>query len=110
MVIQAFSVGGVYQGQGVGVRVPSDNTVRPFSQTPIEGLIILQAITDINSASIACNTGYMQPVSQTVIQVPAGSKVTAHFHHKSTGYVGPDPADPLDPTNKGPVIAYLWVS
>ncbi|KAF8895347.1 glycoside hydrolase [Infundibulicybe gibba] len=90
-VFSAVSVNGVSQGQGVGVRVPTSNT----------------AITDITSPNLICNTGFIQPVSQTVIKVAAGSQVTAQFHHTSAGYVGLDPADPLDPTNKGPVIAYL---
>ncbi|KAJ6559069.1 glycoside hydrolase [Mycena vulgaris] len=84
----ALSVNGVDQGHGVGVR----------------------AITDLSSASMACNTGFVQPVSQTVIPVSAGSNVTAQFHHTSAGYVGPDPADPIDSTNKGPVIAYLIIA
>ncbi|GLB38358.1 putative glycosyl hydrolase family 61 [Lyophyllum shimeji] len=90
-VFSAVSVNGVDQGHAVGVRVPASNA----------------AITDITSNDIICNTGFIQPVSQAVITVPAGSQVTAQFHHTSAGYVGPDPADPLDPTNKGPVMAYL---
>ncbi|KAF5360689.1 hypothetical protein D9756_004861 [Leucocoprinus leucothites] len=88
-VFSAVSVGGAYQGQGVGVRVPSTNT----------------PVTDITSSSIACNAG-VSPTSD-VIHVAAGSQVTAHFHRLPTGYNGPDPSDPLDPTNKGPAIAYL---
>ncbi|KAJ6559066.1 glycosyl hydrolase family 61-domain-containing protein [Mycena vulgaris] len=90
-VFSALSVNGVDQGHGVGVRVPISNA----------------AITDLSSASMACNTGFVQPVSQTVIPVSAGSNVTAQFHHTSAGFIGPDPADPIDATNKGPVIAYL---
>ncbi|KXN88112.1 putative endo-beta-1,4-glucanase D [Leucoagaricus sp. SymC.cos] len=88
-VFSAVSVDGQYQGQGVGVRVPSSNA----------------PVTDISSSSIICNTGVSQP--SDVIQVSAGKQVTAHFHHLPTGYAGPDPSDPLDPTNKGPIIAYL---
>ncbi|KAG6916440.1 hypothetical protein DXG01_006768 [Tephrocybe rancida] len=90
-VFTALSVNGVDQGLGVGVRVPIANT----------------PITDITSNSIICNTGFIQPISQVVIPVPAGGQVTAQFHKTSAGYVGPDPADPLDPTNKGPVLIYL---
>jgi len=90
-VFSAVSVNGVDQGLGVGVRVPAANT----------------PITDLTSNNIICNTGFIQPVSQTVIPVPAGGQVTAQFHKTSAGYIGPDPADPLDPTNKGPVLAYL---
>lgn len=90
-VFSAVSVNGVDQGHGVGVRVPAANI----------------PMTDINSNNIICNTGFIQPVSQAVISVTAGAQVTAQFHKTSAGYVGPDPADPLDPTNKGPVMAYL---
>ncbi|KAI0076303.1 hypothetical protein K474DRAFT_1270852 [Panus rudis PR-1116 ss-1] len=90
-VFSSLAVNGVELGQGVAVRVPSSNA----------------PVTDIYSDDIICNTGFIQPVSKTVANVPAGAQVTAHFHHTSAGYVGPDPSDPLDPTNKGPVLAYL---
>ncbi|KAK0464519.1 glycosyl hydrolase family 61-domain-containing protein [Desarmillaria tabescens] len=90
-VFSAVSVNGVDQGHAVGVRVPSSNA----------------PITDINSDDLICNTNFIQPVSDDVIKVAAGDQVTAQFHHTSAGYVGPDPSDPLDPTNKGPVLAYL---
>ncbi|KAF4576625.1 hypothetical protein EYR36_004603 [Pleurotus pulmonarius] len=91
-VFSGLSVDGVDQGHAVGVRVPSSNN----------------AITDVNSNDIICNTNFIQPVSDAVIKVPAGSQVTAQFHHTSAGYTGlADPSDPLDPTNKGPVTAYL---
>ncbi|KAF4617796.1 hypothetical protein D9613_005982 [Agrocybe pediades] len=90
-VFSAISVNGVDQGHGVGVRVPSSNN----------------AITDVTSNNIICNTGFVQPVSTAVIPVKGGDKITAQFHHYSAGYLGPDPSDPVDPTNKGPVLAYL---
>lgn len=61
----------------------------------------MQPVTDISSPSIICNTGFIQPVSSAVASVPAGGVVSAEFHRTSAGYIGPDPADPLDPTNKG---------
>ncbi|CAL1712873.1 unnamed protein product [Somion occarium] len=90
-VFSELGVNGVDLGHGVAVRVPSTNT----------------GITDITSNNLICNTNFVQPVSSVVATVPAGSTVTAHFHHLSAGYVGPDPSEPLDPTNKGPVLAYL---
>ncbi|KAG7442954.1 uncharacterized protein BT62DRAFT_341341 [Guyanagaster necrorhizus] len=90
-VFSAVSVNGVDQGHAVGVRVPSSNA----------------PITDIESDDLICNTNFIQPVSDAIISVVAGDTVTAQFHHTSAGYVGPDPSDPLDPTNKGPVLAYL---
>ena len=68
-----------------------------------------QPITDISSENLICNTNFIQPVSDVVASVPAGGVVTASFHHTSAGYVGPDPADPLDPTDKGEVhIGLPW--
>jgi len=93
-VFSALSVNGVDQGHAVGIRVPSSNA----------------PITNISSTDLICNTNFIQPVSTTVIPVPAGAQVTAQFHHYSAGYLGPDPADPLDPTDKGPVLAYLYAS
>ncbi|KAL4251818.1 Lytic polysaccharide monooxygenase AA9 [Abortiporus biennis] len=90
-VFSSLSVNGNWLGQDVAVRVPSANA----------------PVTDINSDNMICNTGFIQPVSTAVASVPAGGQVTAHFHHTSAGYVGPDPSDPLDPTNKGPALAYL---
>ncbi|KAF9485912.1 hypothetical protein BDN70DRAFT_823268 [Pholiota conissans] len=90
-VFSAVSVNGLSQGHGVGIRVPSTNA----------------PITDLTSNDIICNTGISTPVSQTVIPVKAGDAITAQFHKSPLGYLGPDPSDPIDPTNKGPVIAYL---
>ncbi|KAF9046516.1 glycoside hydrolase family 61 protein G [Panaeolus papilionaceus] len=90
-VFTQFAVNGVDQGYTVGLRVPSSNA----------------AITDITSPNIICNTGYIQPVSQTVVKVKAGDQITAMFHRTSAGAVGADAFEPLDPTNKGPVIAYM---
>uniref|UniRef100_A0A8H8CH46 AA9 family lytic polysaccharide monooxygenase n=1 Tax=Psilocybe cubensis TaxID=181762 RepID=A0A8H8CH46_PSICU len=49
----------------------------------------------------------LSPVSDVVIPVNAGDRITAQFHRTSAGYTGPDPSDPIDPTNKGPILAYL---
>ncbi|KAI0043183.1 lytic polysaccharide monooxygenase [Auriscalpium vulgare] len=90
-VFSAVSVNGVYEGLGTGVRVPVSNS----------------PVTNVTSDDIICNTGFEQPVSSAVLTVPAGGTVSAIFHHTSAGYVGPDPADPIDPTDKGPLTAYL---
>ncbi|KAI0352662.1 hypothetical protein OH77DRAFT_1505920 [Trametes cingulata] len=90
-VFSAIAVNGVEQGHGVAVRVPSTNN----------------PVKDLTSNDIICNANFIQPVSNVVASVPAGGVVSAEFHHTPAGYVGPDPSDPLDPTNKGPVIAYL---
>ncbi|KAF8195540.1 glycoside hydrolase family 61 protein G [Pholiota molesta] len=90
-VFSAVSVNGVDQGHAVGVRVPSSNN----------------PVTDLTSNDIICNTGITAPVSQTVVPVNAGDTITAQFHNSPLGYLGPSPSDPIDPTNKGPVLAYL---
>ncbi|KAI8986215.1 glycosyl hydrolase family 61-domain-containing protein [Trametes punicea] len=90
-VFSAIAVNGVELGHAVAVRVPSTN----------------DPITDVTSNDIICNTNFIQPVSDVVASVPAGGVVSAEFHHTPAGYVGPDPSDPLDPTDKGPVTAYL---
>lgn len=88
-------------------------------------------ITDVTANNIICNNDFIQPVSNVVIPVNAGDKITAQFHRTSAGYLGPDPSDPIDPTNKGmdakvscpevvcsdfmhpfdegPIMAYLYV-
>ncbi|KAL0961476.1 hypothetical protein HGRIS_006420 [Hohenbuehelia grisea] len=90
-VFSELAVNGVDQGHAVGIRVPSSNA----------------PVLNISSNDIICNKKFIQPVSQAIIKVAAGEEVTAHFHHSPAGFQGPDPADPLDPTNKGPVLAYL---
>ncbi|KAI0770500.1 glycosyl hydrolase family 61-domain-containing protein [Fomes fomentarius] len=90
-VFSAIAVDSVALGHGVAVRVPTSNA----------------PIADLTSNDIVCNANFIQPVSDVVASVPAGGLVTAEFHHTSAGFTGPDPSDPLDPTNKGPVLAYL---
>jgi cellulase len=56
-----------------------------------------QPITDVTSADVACNGGInplLTPVSNKVINVPAGATLTAEWHH---GGSGPDPTDKADP-------------
>lgn len=77
----------------------------------------------MTSNDVICNGGinpYHQPISKAIINVPAGSPVTAEFHHSeilglhpanyladAIGLValsGADPsdsADPVDPSHKG---------
>jgi cellulase len=67
---------------------------------------------DVTSNDLVCNGGinpYHQPVSDAVIDVPAGAQVTAEWHHTLDGADPNDTADPIDSSHKGPVLAYLWV-
>ncbi|KAL1760529.1 glycoside hydrolase [Schizophyllum commune] len=93
-IFQKMYVDGVDQGQLTGIRVPD-----------YDG-----PISDVTSNDIICNGGinpYHQPVSTDVITVPAGSQVTAEWHHTLNGADASDAADPIDASHKGPVISYL---
>ncbi|KAJ3751403.1 glycoside hydrolase family 61 protein [Lentinula detonsa] len=101
-IFQELYVNGVDQGQLNGIRVPD-----------YDG-----PITDVTSngehkhllVDIICNGGinpYHQPISQTIVPVPAGAQVTAEWHHTLAGADPTDPADPIDSSHKGPVISYL---
>lgn len=90
-IFQSLVVGGVNQGQGNGVRIPSYNG-------PIE---------DVSSNSMACN-GNPNPTSSTskIIDVQAGSEVTALWRYMLST-TGTAPNDVMDSTHKGPTLAYL---
>ncbi|KAI0769044.1 glycosyl hydrolase family 61-domain-containing protein [Trametes elegans] len=93
-IFQELYVNGVDQGHLTGIRVPD-----------YDGPIM-----DVTSNDLICNGGinpYHQPISKTIINVPAGSPVTAEWHHTLAGADPSDPADPVDPSHKGPIIAYL---
>lgn len=93
-IFQELYVNGVDQGHEVGIRVPD-----------YDG-----PITDVTSNDVICNGGinpYHQPMSTTIIPVPAGSQVTAEWHHTLAGADPSDPADPIDASHKGPILAYL---
>lgn len=73
---------------------------------------MLKPIMDVTSNDLICNGGinpYHQPVSTKIIQVPAGTQVTAEWHHTLNGADPNDTADPIDASHKGPVLAYLCV-
>ncbi|KAA1469894.1 glycoside hydrolase family 61 protein I [Dentipellis sp. KUC8613] len=93
-IFQELYVNGVDQGHINGIRVPD-----------YDG-----PITDVTSNDLICNGGinpYHQPISKTVITVPAGAQVTTEWHHTLNGADPSDPADPIDPSHHGPVMAYL---
>ncbi|KAK4246085.1 glycoside hydrolase [Corynascus novoguineensis] len=90
-IFSSLEVGGVNQGVGQGVRVPSYNG-------PIE---------DVTSNSIACN-GSPNPTTLTskVITVKAGDTVTAIWRYMLST-TGSAPNDVMDSSHKGPTMAYL---
>nr|AFO72238.1 glycoside hydrolase family 61 protein I [Heterobasidion parviporum] len=93
-IFQEVYVNGVDQGHITGIRVPD-----------YDG-----PITDVTSNDLICNGGinpYHQPMSTAIITVPAGAQVTTEWHHTLAGADPSDSADPIDPSHKGPIIAYL---
>lgn len=91
-IFQRISVAGTDQGQLVGVRAPAVNN-------PVQ---------DVSSASIACNTGLLSPVSSAVVTIPAGSKVGTWWQHVIGGPQGANDADnPIAKSHKGPMSVYL---
>ncbi|KAK0448222.1 glycosyl hydrolase family 61-domain-containing protein [Armillaria borealis] len=59
---------------------------------------------------IICNgviNPYHAPISTTIITVPAGSTVTAEWHHTLDGANSADSSDPIDSSHKGAVMSYL---
>lgn len=64
----------------------------------------------MTSKDIICNGGinpYRTPVSTSIINVPAGSKVTTEWHHTLDGANAADGDDPISPGHLGPVMVYL---
>ncbi|KAF8914868.1 glycosyl hydrolase family 61-domain-containing protein [Mucidula mucida] len=79
-----------------------------FQELYVNG--VSQPITDVTSNDVICNGGinpYHTPISTTVIPVAAGTQVTAEWHHTLSGADSSDPADPIDASHHGPVMAYL---
>jgi len=91
-IFQKISVNGADQGQLVGVRAPS-------SDNPVQ---------DVTSAALACNQGYVQPVSSQVINVPSGAQIGTWWGHVIGGPQTPGDTDnPIAPSHHGPMIYYL---
>ncbi|PVF94634.1 glycoside hydrolase [Serendipita vermifera] len=93
-IFQQLYVNGVDQGHLTGIRVPN-----------YDG-----PITDVTSSSVICNGSpnpLNTPYPSTIIDIPAGASVTAEWHHTLSGADASDTADPIDPSHKGPIMAYL---
>ena len=81
-IFQQLWVNGVGQGYNNGIRVPDYDGVRiqlaRVSATKL--MLCLQPITDVTSNDLICNGGinpYHQPLSKSILTVPAGAQVTA---------------------------------
>ena len=84
-IFQRLSVDGVEQGQLKGIRAPN-------SDYPIQ---------DVKDAQFACNKG-IEHKDNTVITVPAGSKVGAWWGHVIGGAQSAnDPDHPIAKSHKG---------
>ncbi|KAF2838483.1 lytic polysaccharide monooxygenase [Patellaria atrata CBS 101060] len=91
-IAQRISVNGQDQGQLNGIRVPSSNN-------PIQ---------NVQDSAMACNKGFVNPVSTNVINIPAGARVGAWWQHVIGGPQGPNDRDnPIAASHKGPAIVYL---
>lgn len=56
--------------------------------------------------NMACNSGFRTPVSSTVIDIAAGSKVGAYWGHVIGGaQVANDPDNPIAASHKGGVMS-----
>ncbi|KAF2650497.1 lytic polysaccharide monooxygenase [Lophiostoma macrostomum CBS 122681] len=87
-------VNGVAQGATKGIRVPT-----------YDG-----PITDVTSNDVICNGGpnpLRTPLPTDIINVKAGDKLTAEWHHTLDSTQATDNADPIDPGHLGPTMIYL---
>jgi len=91
-IFQRISVDGKAYPNLAGVRAPQ-------SDFPVY---------DVTDAAIACNQGYVQPVSTQVIEAKAGSKIGMWWGHVIGGaQYANDGDNPISPGHKGPVMTYL---
>ncbi|KAK3301257.1 glycoside hydrolase [Chaetomium fimeti] len=89
-IFQKVSVNGADQGSLTGLRAPNNNN-------PVQ---------DVSSQDMIC--GQSGSTSQTVIEVKAGDRIGAWYQHVIGGAQFPnDPDNPIAPSHKGPIMAYL---
>ncbi|KAI2608024.1 glycoside hydrolase family 61 protein [Hypoxylon sp. NC1633] len=89
-IFQEVSVNGAKQGSLVGLRAPYDNN----------------PVYDVTSQDIICQK--QGTTSDKVISVNPGDKLGAYFGHVIGGAQIPnDPDNPIAPSHKGPVTAWL---
>ncbi|CAN9204335.1 unnamed protein product [Alternaria alternata] len=93
-IFTQLHVNGVGQGHTKGIRVPTYDG-------PIQ---------DVTSNDVICNGGinpYRTPLPKDIINVKAGDKLTAEWHHTLDSKPETDKSDPIDPGHLGPIMVYL---
>lgn len=93
-IFTQLHVNGVGQGHTKGIRVPT-----------YDG-----PITDVTSNDMICNGGpnpLRTPLPKDIINVKAGDKLSAEWHHTLDSKPETDKEDPIDPGHLGPIMVYL---
>ncbi|PVI04323.1 lytic polysaccharide monooxygenase [Periconia macrospinosa] len=93
-IFQELWVNGVAQGHTKGIRVPT-----------YDG-----PITDVTSNDVICNGGinpYRTPLPKDVINVKAGDRLTAEWHHTLDSKGTNDVDEPISASHNGPIMVYL---
>ncbi|KAJ3571508.1 hypothetical protein NPX13_g5355 [Xylaria arbuscula] len=89
-IFQEVSVAGQKQGPLVGLRAPNDNN----------------PVYDVNSQDIICQK--QGRTSDKIINVNPGDQIGAYFGHVIGGaQFANDPDNPIAPSHKGPITAWL---
>nr|AWM99278.1 lytic polysaccharide monooxygenase 9 [Rhizophlyctis rosea] len=86
-IFRQVAVNGAWQGDQVGVRMPSTNN----------------PVTDVSSSAVICNQG--QSSTSRKIAVRAGDQISLKMCHNNADCTGDDPI--IAPSHKGPVMAYM---
>ncbi|KAK1230836.1 hypothetical protein PQX77_001307 [Marasmius sp. AFHP31] len=91
-IFQQLYINGADQGHNNGIRVVNTNN----------------PVMEVTSNDIICNVNQLvQPVSKTIVNIPAGGQVTTEWHHGGNGPSPGDGDDPIASSHKGPIITYL---
>jgi len=105
LVLSALS--GVALSHTIFVQLESGGTLNPISYG-IRDPSYDGPIQDVTSDDLACNGGPdPTTASSDIINVVAGSTVQATWRHTLTSTAANDATYVIDPSHKGPVIAYM---
>ncbi|SJL01022.1 uncharacterized protein ARMOST_04338 [Armillaria ostoyae] len=104
-IFQELYVDGVSAGHLEGIRVHDYDRLALLLWSDGPEYISTQFLRDIFCNGVI--NPYHTPISTTIITVPAGSTVTAEWHHTLDGANSADSSDPIDSSHKGAVMSYL---